>query len=117
MELTEQQIEGFERRKEQQNKVFESISETLIQNIYKTARKTKECPYCGTKRKKITIEKPTTYYEEIEGQGSRRLNPIEIRERLEQMTDSDCHKTNKLYHAQERHHFLFLDAYPSIPQL
>lgn len=88
--LTEQQIEEFENRKEQQRKIFENVSDILIQRIFKEARKTKECPWCGAKRKKITIEKPTTYYEEVEGAGSRRLNPMDIRERLEKMVDSDC---------------------------
>jgi DNA-directed RNA polymerase subunit A' len=88
--LTDQQILDFENRKEQQRKVFENISDILVQNIYKAARKSKECPYCSAKRMKITIEKPTTYYEEVEGQGSRRLNPIEIFERLRKITDSDC---------------------------
>lgn len=88
--LTETQIEDYLRRKEQQRKVFETVSASLVENIYKTARKTKECPFCGTKRKKITIEKPTTYYEEMEEQGSRRLNPLEIRERLENMPENDC---------------------------
>ncbi|MHA1820988.1 MAG: DNA-directed RNA polymerase subunit A' [Promethearchaeota archaeon] len=88
--LTEDQIKEFEEKKKLQQDVFETINDVLIQNIFKTARKTKECPYCGAKKKKITIEKPTTFYEEVEGQGSRRLNPIEIRERLAKMTDSDC---------------------------
>lgn len=88
--LSEQQIEDFQKRKEQQMKVFENISDILVQNMFKTARKTKECPYCHAPRKKITIEKPSTYFEEVEGQGSRRLNPIELYEKLQSMTDFDC---------------------------
>ncbi|MHA1728422.1 MAG: DNA-directed RNA polymerase subunit A' [Promethearchaeota archaeon] len=88
--LTEQQFANFENRKAQQKKVLDKIERNFVRRIYKTARKTKECPYCGNMRKKITIEKPTTFYEEIEGKGTRRLNPIEIRERLASMTEMDC---------------------------
>ena len=54
-------------------------------DIFKNARKAKECPYCGETKKKITIEKPTTFYEDGE-----RLTPVEIRERLEKMNSDDC---------------------------
>ncbi|MHA1350891.1 MAG: DNA-directed RNA polymerase subunit A', partial [Promethearchaeota archaeon] len=56
---------------------------------FKQARKSKVCPYCGAKKKKIVIEKPTTFYEEEEAKGSRRITPIEILERLKKMTDND----------------------------
>jgi DNA-directed RNA polymerase subunit A' len=89
--LTEDQFEDFKRRKEQQMRVFENVSDVLIQNIFKTARKTKQCPFCGEERKKITIEKPTTYYEEEVGLDQpRRLYPSDIRERLEKKNDADC---------------------------
>ncbi|MHA1821400.1 MAG: DNA-directed RNA polymerase subunit A' [Promethearchaeota archaeon] len=88
--LTEDQIKEFEEKKKLMWDVFGAINDVLIQNIFKKARKTKECPYCSAKKKRITIEKPTTFYEEVEWQGSRRLNAIEIRERLAKMTDSDC---------------------------
>ncbi|TFG02695.1 MAG: DNA-directed RNA polymerase subunit A', partial [Promethearchaeota archaeon] len=41
------------------------------------------------KKKKIIIEKPTTFYEEEENKGSRRITPIEILERLKKMNDND----------------------------
>ncbi len=88
--LTEDQFEDFKKRKEQQARVFENVSDVLIQNIFKTARKTKNCPFCGEERKKITIEKPTTYYEEVGLDQPRRLYPSDIRERLEKMNDGDC---------------------------
>ncbi|MBN2156284.1 MAG: DNA-directed RNA polymerase subunit A' [Candidatus Lokiarchaeota archaeon] len=88
--LSEDQFEDFKKRKEQQVRVFENVSDVLIQNIFKTARKTKQCPYCGAERKKITIEKPTTYYEEVGLDQPRRLYPDDIRERLEKMNDADC---------------------------
>jgi DNA-directed RNA polymerase subunit A' len=57
--------------------------------VFKRARKAKVCPYCGATRKKIIIEKPTTFYEEEENKGSRRLTPIEILERLKKISDAD----------------------------
>jgi DNA-directed RNA polymerase subunit A' len=54
--LTEDQFEDFKKRKEQQVRVFENVSNVLVQNIFKTARKAKTCPFCGEERKKI----PTT---------------------------------------------------------
>ncbi len=43
-----------------------------------------KCPYCKSRQYKITIEKPTTFLE-----NDRRISPIEIRTRLEKMTDED----------------------------
>src|SRR3989344_4414388 len=47
----------------------------------KTATK---CPHCKAKQQKVTLDKPTTYLE-----AEKRLNPIEIRVRLEKITDDD----------------------------
>ncbi len=44
-----------------------------------------KCPHCKAKLEKIRLEKPYSFYE-----GDRRLNPIEIRTRLEKMTDDDA---------------------------
>ena len=63
--------------------------EDFTKVIFKKARKTKICPYCGAVKKKIIIEKPTTFYEEEENKGSRRLTPIEILERLKKIHDTD----------------------------
>jgi DNA-directed RNA polymerase subunit A' len=63
--------------------------EEISKVVFKRARKSKNCPYCGVARKKIIIEKPTTFYEEEENKGSRRLTPIEILERLKKITDPD----------------------------
>ena len=55
----------------------------------KKASKLTDCPYCGAKQVKIKLEKPTTFYEKTEA-GTNRLNPSEIRDRFERMTDDDC---------------------------
>jgi DNA-directed RNA polymerase subunit A' len=43
-----------------------------------------KCPHCKSRQQKITIEKPTTYFE-----NEKRLSPIEIRTRLEKVSDDD----------------------------
>ncbi len=44
-----------------------------------------KCPHCKAKQKKLSLEKPTTFVEE-----DKRLSPIEVRARLEKITDADC---------------------------
>ncbi len=44
-----------------------------------------KCPHCNAKQQKITLEKPTTFFE-----GEKRLSPIEIRARLEKIPDEDA---------------------------
>ncbi len=53
----------------------------------KAAAQTK-CPHCGAKQYKIRLEKPYTFYEERE-EGVRRLNPAEVRKRLEKIPNED----------------------------
>jgi len=43
-----------------------------------------KCPHCGEKQKELIFEKPTTIIE-----GGKKLNPEEIRERLEKILDED----------------------------
>ncbi|MBR9699221.1 DNA-directed RNA polymerase subunit A' [Candidatus Woesearchaeota archaeon] len=52
----------------------------IISNL-KTINK---CPHCKSKQMKITLEKPTTFLE-----AEKRVNPIEIRVRLEKIPDDD----------------------------
>ncbi|MBL7054781.1 DNA-directed RNA polymerase subunit A' [Candidatus Woesearchaeota archaeon] len=61
---------------ERRNKIKE-----IITNL-KTINK---CPHCKARQQKITIEKPTTLFE-----NEKRITPIEIRTRLEKMPDEDC---------------------------
>ncbi len=44
----------------------------------------KQCPHCQAKQQKIKLERPTTYLE-----NDKRISPIEIRTRLEKITDPD----------------------------
>ena len=87
--LTVEEIEVIRQEKIKHHRIFFEDDEDATKNVFKQARKTKVCPYCGAKKKKIVIEKPTTFYEEEETKGSRRITPIEILERLTKMTDND----------------------------
>jgi len=84
--------EAREKHREEQvthRRIYHEGDEDITKIVFKSARKNKVCPFCGAKKKKIILEKPTTFYEEEEAKGSRRLTPIEIRERLKKMTDAD----------------------------
>lgn len=82
--LTEEQIEEYYNRQANYQEIFEKPDETLIGEIFKNARKSKECPHCGAEKQKITIEKPTTFY-----RGGERLTPVDLRELLEKIPESD----------------------------
>ncbi len=85
--LLEEEKEIFREEQIKHRKIFFEGDEDASKIVFKRARKAKNCPYCGAKKKKIVIEKPTTFYEEEEGTGSRRITPIEILERLLKMND------------------------------
>ncbi|MFH1650190.1 MAG: DNA-directed RNA polymerase subunit A' [Candidatus Woesearchaeota archaeon] len=55
-----------------------------VKEIIAALRTVAKCPHCSSKQEKITLEKPTTYMEK-----DKRLSPIEIRTRLEKVTDDD----------------------------
>ncbi|KHO53419.1 MAG: DNA-directed RNA polymerase [archaeon GW2011_AR11] len=61
---------------ERRKKIKEVVS------LMKTAAK---CPHCKAKQGKITLQKPTTLIED-----EKRISPIEIRARLEKVTDEDA---------------------------
>jgi len=56
----------------------------IIREILLGIKTVNKCPHCGSKQHKITLEKPTTYFEE-----EKRVSPIEIRARLEKIPDGD----------------------------
>ena len=87
--LSEEDKTRFWDEQAKHRKMFFEGDAEFAKIVFKKARKTKICPYCGATKKKIIIEKPTTFYEEEENKGSRRLTPIEILERLKKVTDTD----------------------------
>ena len=56
-----------------------------IKEIIKSLKTINKCPYCKSRQQKITLEKPTTFLE-----NEKRISPIEIRTRLEKISDDDC---------------------------
>ena len=56
----------------------------LIKKIITDTRGVSKCPHCNEKQLKITLEKPTTYLED-----DKRINPIEVRTRLEKIPDEE----------------------------
>ena len=60
----------------------------LSKEILKRAAKSKTCPHCEAEQLKLKLEKPTSIYEVGES-GSVRLTPIDVRARLENITDDD----------------------------
>ncbi|MFP4112302.1 MAG: DNA-directed RNA polymerase subunit A' [Candidatus Woesearchaeota archaeon] len=55
-----------------------------IKSVIADLKSVSKCPHCGAKQGKITIEKPTTFLE-----NEKRISPIEIRTRLERVSDDD----------------------------
>ncbi len=55
-----------------------------INEIVSKLKTTNKCPHCKARQQKIKIEKPTTFLE-----NEKRLSPIEIRTRLEKISDED----------------------------
>jgi len=56
-----------------------------IKELTKTLKTVNKCPHCKSRQQKITLEKPTTFLE-----NEKRISPIEIRTRLEKISDDDC---------------------------
>ena len=55
-----------------------------LKEIIVKLKAVKKCPHCGAKQYKISVEKPTTFIE-----NDKRIFPIEIRARLEKVSDED----------------------------
>jgi len=64
--------EGFEARRRK------------IKEIVRKYKLKEKCPHCATKQDKIKLEKPYNFYE-----NDIRLSPIEVRARLEKLSDED----------------------------
>ncbi len=55
---------------------------TYIKSLKLKMKGQKTCPHCKTEQQKISLEKPSTYFE-----NEKRITPIEIRTRLERIPD------------------------------
>ncbi len=56
-----------------------------INSIIKEVKTIKKCPHCNVRQGVIKIEKPTTFLD-----SDKKLNPIEVRARLEKIPDEDA---------------------------
>jgi DNA-directed RNA polymerase subunit A' len=72
------ELESVEKNKTIKDKL------TLIRKFTNTLKTITKCPHCNAKQKKVTLEKPVTIL--VDG---KRITPIEIRSRLEKITDED----------------------------
>ncbi len=80
-----------------------------IAEIITVLKTTNKCPHCKARQHKITIEKPTTFLE-----NEKRLSPIEIRTRLEKITDDDL-EVFGLNHKFVRPEWMILTVLPIPP--
>ncbi len=85
--LSEDEIDEFEQLFKRYPEMGERTA-VLSKEILKRAAKAKSCPHCGAEQLKLKLEKPTSIYEVGES-GSVRLTPIDIRERLENISDRE----------------------------
>ncbi len=64
----------------------------LVKRFYEYIRRKtaaiNKCPHCGAKQYRIRLEKPHSFYEDRE-EGLVKLNPAEVRARLEKIPDED----------------------------
>ncbi|MFX0169138.1 MAG: DNA-directed RNA polymerase subunit A' [Candidatus Hodarchaeota archaeon] len=84
--------DSLEKYKEKMDAYFEKfghIDQILADEVLKEAGKATTCPHCEAEQFKIKFEKPTTFYEE-KMEGSVRLTPTDVRDRLERITSDDC---------------------------
>nr|MDO8108876.1 DNA-directed RNA polymerase subunit A' [Candidatus Sigynarchaeota archaeon] len=87
--LTKEQQEYYSKRIKDHMDIFQVLDEEELKEIYKVCRKAKYCPHCQTERYKIKIEKPTSFLEETPEEGTKPVNPKEIRRRFERIAKDD----------------------------
>ncbi len=83
--LTDEEVDHFKRLFKRYPEIGQRTA-NLSKEILKRAAKVKTCPHCEAEQLKLKLEKPTSIYE-VSDAGSVRLTPIDIRARLENITD------------------------------
>ncbi|MGA8857151.1 MAG: DNA-directed RNA polymerase subunit A' [Candidatus Bathyarchaeia archaeon] len=86
--LSADKIKSYNELMQREQKQLNEIPSTFYETVMKDAKKSQECPHCGARQNPIEHAKPTTFHEMVEG-GAARLNPSQIRERLERIPDDD----------------------------
>jgi len=87
--LPPDRVEYYREKIKKYGEEWKLISLRLIEKIRKEASKTTECPYCHAPQYKIRLEKPYSFYEELEDGSIIRLTPKDVRERLERIPNED----------------------------
>ena len=91
VKLPEEKIMEYKEKQIKHKNIWGYFSDDLILEVISEASKAKTCPHCGVPQYKIRFEKPTSYSEERSEEEIIRLTPIEVRSRLEKVTDDDCY--------------------------
>ena len=86
--LSDDKIKEYEETIKDVKTRLNTVPESLYKKILKHAKKTMECPHCGTQQYPIELVKPTSFHEAVEG-GAPKIPPSAIRERLERISDDD----------------------------
>jgi DNA-directed RNA polymerase subunit A' len=84
--LSDEDIQKYTQKME----MLESLGRTkelerLNKLVRTNAKAVKKCPHCKTKQIVVKFEKPSSYMED-----NKRVSPIEVRSRLEKVSDHDC---------------------------
>jgi DNA-directed RNA polymerase subunit A' len=86
--LSADKIKTYNELMQREQKQLNEIPASFYEAVMKDAKKSQECPHCGARQYPIEHAKPTTFHEMVEG-GAARLNPSQVRERLERIPDDD----------------------------
>ncbi|MBS3151813.1 DNA-directed RNA polymerase subunit A' [Candidatus Woesearchaeota archaeon] len=84
VKIAVEEDEGAEHHAEEEAGEDEVSTKKQVKSITSSLRNVKKCPHCGAKQFQVKLERPTTFLED-----DKRLNPIDIRTRLERISDSD----------------------------
>jgi len=87
--LSNPKIDEFKAKIDEVRRMLGTVPDTLHDEVKKAAKKSADCPHCGSRQFTIDFSKPTTFHEILEEGGARRLIPSMIRDRLERITDDD----------------------------
>ena len=86
--LNAEKIKAYNELMLKEQHQLNEIPASFYEAVMKDAKKSQECPHCGARQYPIEHGKPTTFHENVDG-GAARLNPSQIRERLERIPEDD----------------------------
>ncbi len=86
--LPEEQAKRMLRILRTLKKKWPQLALNFVKEVRKQAAQNSVCPHCGARQYKIRYIRPVIFYEE-RPEGEIRLTPIEIRDRLEKITNDD----------------------------